>query len=269
MPQLRYLVIDAFTSRPFGGNPAAVIPLEIWPHDEWLQLVAREMNLSETAYIVREGDDWRLRWFTPAVEVDLCGHATVATAKAMWHWGFTDAEMIGFESRSGRLTATRRGTAIELDFPLKRAHEAEAPPDLLPALGMEHALYVGRNEFDYLVAVESADAVRRLAPDFSRLAKVAARGIMVTAPGDDSKYDFVSRFFAPAAGVNEDPATGSAHCCLVDYWHRCTGKTDFRAYQASVRGGELSVALRGERVLLGGEAVIMAEGMLSDQAMLL
>lgn len=259
-----YTIVDAFTARPFGGNPAAVMTLAAWPSDAWLQLVAREMNLSETAFLVREGEEWRLRWFTPAVEVDLCGHATLASAKVLWELGLSNDATLRFMTRSGLLSAERAGNMIAMDFPVKRQQAAAPPADLLPALGIEQATHVGRNEYDYLVALDSPAAVRKLSPDFTRLARVAARGIIVTAPSDDSRYDFISRFFAPAAGVNEDPVTGSAHCCLVDYWAKRSGKSDFSAYQASTRGGELQVGLRGDRVRLAGQAVIVSHGELQE-----
>jgi PhzF family phenazine biosynthesis protein len=218
------------------------------------------MNLSETAFFVREGDGYRLRWFTPKIEVDLCGHATLATAKAIVELGLARAgETIKFSCRSGLLSASVESSRIVLDFPVKRETAAEPPAGLIEALGVE-PLYVGKNEFDYLVELASETDVRRVAPDFGRLGEVSCRGTIVTARSDDPRFDFVSRFFAPAAGIDEDPVTGSAHCCLADFWRKRLGKTKFAAYQASVRGGTVDVELVGERVLLGGAAVVVARG---------
>jgi predicted PhzF superfamily epimerase YddE/YHI9 len=258
--RFRYFVVDAFTSQPFAGNPAAVVPLGEWRDDRWLQNVAMEMNLSETAFFVSDGDGFRLRWFTPKVEVDLCGHATLATAKIVSHLGLVErGRDISFASRSGRLLARVGADRIELDFPLKPEQPAEPPPGLVESLGVA-ARYVGLNSFDYLVEVESVQAVRVMSPDFKRLATVSCRGIIVTARSDDPQFDFVSRFFAPAAGIDEDPVTGSAHCCLADFWSCRLGKRKMVGYQASSRGGVVHVEIRGERVILGGQAVIVAQG---------
>lgn len=255
-----FLLIDAFTDRPFAGNPAVVCPLAAWRDDVWLQLVAREMNQSETAFVVRRGESFDLRWFTPKVEVDLCGHATLASAFALWHRGDVPlGEAIRFSTRSGILTAASSGEEIELDFPLKREQPAEAPRGLAEALGIE-PVYVGRSQFDYVVEAASADVIRRLAPDLKRLAAVETRGTIVTARSDDPRFDFVSRFFAPQAGIDEDPVTGSAHCCLADYWGRRLSKQTLVGYQASARGGIVRVSLRRDRVLLGGRAVLVGQG---------
>lgn len=255
-----FYLIDAFTDRPFAGNPAVVCPLAAWRDDVWLQLVAREMNQSETAFVVKRGVSFDLRWFTPKVEVDLCGHATLASAFALWHGGDVPrGEAIRFSTRSGILTAASNGQEIELDFPLKREQPAEAPRGLAEALGIE-PVYVGRSQFDYLVEVRSAEIVRRLAPDLKRLAAVETRGTIVTARSDDPRFDFVSRFFAPQAGIDEDPVTGSAHCCLADFWGRRLKKQELIGYQASAHGGIVRVTLQGERVLLGGCAVLVARG---------
>ncbi|HKD35145.1 MAG TPA: PhzF family phenazine biosynthesis protein [Pirellulales bacterium] len=263
---LRYFIVDAFTDRPFAGNPAAVVPLDRWHDDRWLQNVAMEMNLSETAFFVPDGDGFHLRWFTPKVEVDLCGHATLATAKIIGHLGLVvDGREICFNSRSGKLTARRDGDRIELDFPVNPETKADPPPGLIESLAVDPR-YVGKSRFDYLVEVESAAVVRRIAPDFKRLASVSARGVIVTACSDDPRFDFVSRFFAPAAGIDEDPVTGSAHCCLADFWGRRLNKQKMVGYQASSRGGIVHVELRGDRVLLGGGAVIVAEGRLTQAA---
>lgn len=251
--------VDAFTDRPFAGNPAAVCLLPTWNEDRWLQAVAREMNLSETAFLVKQPDHFDLRWFTPAVEVDLCGHATLASAHVLWQQGQATSDEIRFSTKSGILKAMRHGDAIELDFPLKPEEPAQAPAGLLEALGTS-ARYVGKNQFDYLVEVESEVVLRGIAPDFKRLAVVPARGIIVTSTSADPRYDFVSRFFAPAAGVDEDPVTGSAHCCLADFWRKRLGKTEFLAFQASARGGVVWVRVVKDRTLLGGRAVTVAKG---------
>jgi len=257
---LRYFIVDAFTSRPFAGNPAAVVPLDAWPDDTWLQNVAMEMNLSETAYLVPRDGGYHLRWFTPKLEVDLCGHATLASAAVLAHLGkLADGSHACFATRSGELRASRQGAQFQLDFPVTPAEPANAPRGLLESLNVP-AVYCGRNQFDYLVEVETAQIVRGITPDFKMLATVPCRGIIVTAKSDDPRFDFVSRFFAPAAGIDEDPVTGSAHCCLVDHWSKRLGKTKMTAYQASRRGGIVGVELCGDRVLLGGEAVIVAQG---------
>jgi PhzF family phenazine biosynthesis protein len=251
--------VDAFTDRPFAGNPAAVCLLHSWKEKRWLQAVAREMNLSETAFLVKQPDHFDLRWFTPTVEVDLCGHATLASAHILWQQGQITGDEIRFSTKSGILKAIRHGDDIELDFPVKPEEVTEAPPCLLEALGVS-AQYVGKNQFDYLVEVESEAALRRIAPDFKRLAAVPVRGVIVTSKSTDARFNFVSRFFAPASGVDEDPVTGSAHCCLADFWRKRLGKTEFVAFQASARGGVLRVRVVGDRALLGGRAVTVARG---------
>jgi PhzF family phenazine biosynthesis protein len=218
------------------------------------------MNLSETAFLRERPDGFGLRWFTPAVEVDLCGHATLAAAHVLWETGRLDpAAAARFHTRSGLLTAIRRGDWIELDFPSTPNEPAEAPPGLLEALGAVPR-YVGRNRFDYLVELEGEDAVRNLRPDFTRLGAVAARGIIVTSRSATPDRDFVSRFFAPASGVNEDPVTGSAHCALAPFWSRRLKRDKFVAHQISQRGGVLKVQLDGARVRLGGQAVTVLRG---------
>ena len=251
--------VDAFTDRPFAGNPAAVCLLPSWKEDGWLQAVAREMSLSETAFLVRQPDQFGLRWFTPKVEVDLCGHATLASAHVLWQQGEAAGDEIRFSTRSGVLRAVRHGDDIELDFPLKPEAATEAPPGLLSSLGVS-ARYVGRNQFDYVVEVESEAALRRIAPDFKSLAAVPVRGIIVTSRAADARFDFVSRFFAPASGVDEDPVTGSAHCCLGDFWRKRLGKAEFVAFQASARGGVVKVRVVKDRAFLSGKAVTVARG---------
>ncbi|HEY7309935.1 MAG TPA: PhzF family phenazine biosynthesis protein [Gemmataceae bacterium] len=251
--------VDAFTDRPFAGNPAAVCLLPSWKEDGWLQAVAREMNLSETAFLLKHPGHFDLRWFTPKVEVDLCGHATLASAHLLWQQGQTSGDEIRFSTRSGILKALRHGEDIELDFPSKPEEAAEAPPGLVEALGVS-AKYVGKNHFDYLVEVESEAALRGIAPDFKRLARVPVRGIIVTSKSADPRFDFVSRFFAPGAGIDEDPVTGSAHCCLADFWRKRLGKTEFVAFQASARGGVVRVRVERDRTMLGGRAVTVTKG---------
>ena len=260
---LAFHLVDAFTSQPFAGNPAAVYVLDRWRDDAWHQRVAREMNQSETAFLVPRGEGgFELRWFTPAVEVDLCGHATLASAHMLWMTGSANREKpIAFSTRSGILTATPAADLIELDFPLLPEHPADAPPGLVEALGVS-PIYVGQSRHDLVVEVVSDAEVKAARPDLSRLAQVATRGTIVTARSSDPAFDFVSRFFAPAAGIPEDPATGSAHCCLADFWSKRLNKTAFRAFQASPRGGTIHVRIAGDRAILGGQAVIVAEGQL-------
>jgi PhzF family phenazine biosynthesis protein len=255
--------VDAFTDRPFAGNPAAVCVLSEEQDDAWLQNVAREMNLSETAFLRHEPRGWPLRWFTPTVEVDLCGHATLASAHILWEAGYAEpGTALFFQTRSGELSARKLGGSIELDFPAEPASASTAPPDLLASLGVATARFIGRNRLDYLIELDNEPAVRALEPDFVRLACAcgASRGVIVTAPSDRAGYDFVSRYFAPGAGINEDPVTGSAHCCLGPFWSGRLGKTELIGYQSSARGGTVGVCVAGPRVLLGGRAVTVARG---------
>jgi PhzF family phenazine biosynthesis protein len=252
--------VDAFTEQPFGGNPAAVCILPAWKDARWLQSVSAEMNLSETAFLVQQPEQFELRWFTPKVEVDLCGHATLASAHVIWEQGLIpDRKAIRFATRSGILQAARHGDRIELDFPLKPEQPATTPAGLIEALGATPC-YVGKNQFDYLIELESESALRALRPDFKQLATLQVRGVIVTSRSDDPKYDFVSRFFAPGAGIDEDPVTGSAHCCLGDFWRKRLGKNEFVAFQASARGGVVRVRVREDRAFLGGNAVTVARG---------
>lgn len=252
--------VDAFTNRPFSGNPAAVCIVDE-PKDElWMQDVAKEMNLSETAFLKREGEGFNLRWFTPTVEVDLCGHATLASAHILWEDGYMRPDkQVKFYTRSGILTAERNGDWIELDFPTEPEEEADAPSELIKALGIR-PIYVGKNRFDYLVEVDSEETVQNLKPDLPLLAKVKTRGIIVTSRSSSKGYDFVSRFFAPRVGINEDPVTGSAHCCLGPFWKSRLKKDEFTAYQASSRGGVVRVRVNGDRVYLSGQAVTVLHG---------
>ncbi len=252
--------VDAFTSTPFAGNPAAVCVLAEPRDERWMQNVAREMNLSETAFLSRHDDGFTLRWFTPAVEIDLCGHATLASAHVLWETGqLGQCEQARFHTRSGLLLAERKGEWIEMDFPAKAEEAAIAPPGLLQALGVT-PVYAGKNQFDYLVEVESEEIVRGIQPNFSLLSAVEVRGVIVTSRASMAGFDFVSRFFAPRVGVNEDPVTGSAHCCLAPYWCSRFGRDQLVGYQASMRGGVVRVRVDENRVYLGGQAVTVLRG---------
>lgn len=262
-------LVDAFTPRAFSGNPAAVCLVDERADDAWMQHLAAEMNLSETAFArpLREGL-WSLRWFTPKTEVDLCGHATLASAGVLLERGEAAADsLLQFETASGILTARAVSAEIELDFPTLPVQEASSPGGLLAALGLNHVRFTGRSRFDWLVEVESEDQLRGLSPDFPALRQVEARGVIVTARGEQSEIDFVSRFFAPAAGIDEDPVTGSAHCALGLYWSDRLGLREMRAWQLSARGGELRVTLSGDRTLLAGQAVVVSQGQLTQRAM--
>ena len=259
--------VDAFTNAAFSGNPAAVCLLPAPRSDCWMQRVAAEMNLAETAFLQRRADGgFDLRWFTPVLEVDLCGHATLASAHALWEQGACAPEApIAFHTRSGVLRARRRDAWIELDFPAVPAQPATPPPGFVAALGAQPH-YLGRNRFDYLAELASEAAVRSLRPDLRALGAVDARGVIITAAAADPGFDFVSRFFAPAAGIDEDPVTGSAHCCLGPYWQRRLGKANFMARQLSARGGVLGVEVSGKRVRLRGQAVTVFTAVLCAPA---
>lgn len=258
--------VDAFTDRPFAGNPAAVCVLEKPAPETWMQDVAREMNLSETAFVSSEEGEYRLRWFTPETEVDLCGHATLASAHVLWETERLDKESSArFRTRSGPLVCRLRERWIEMDFPATPAVEEGAPPGLTQSLAIE-PLFVGKSVFDYLVLVDSEDSVLNMRPDFGALKRLDARGVIVTAQAESPQYDFVSRFFAPAAGVDEDPVTGSAHCCLAPFWGERLGKADMEAQQLSSRGGHVRMRVEGERVKLYGQAVTVMSGELVGSA---
>ncbi|HEV7279652.1 MAG TPA: PhzF family phenazine biosynthesis protein [Pirellulaceae bacterium] len=268
------LQIDAFADRPFAGNSAAVCLLEQETPEAWMQAFAAEMNLAETAYVRPlppddRGKRYELRWFTPEVEAPLCGHATLATAHALWSEGrAAGGESIRFVTKSGELSAARDGDLIELDFPATPAARCDADPALLAALGIEKVLFAGRTSVeDTLLVLESAEQVRSLRPDFARLAKLPGRGVMATAPSDEEPYDFVSRFFAPAVGIDEDPVTGSAHCGLGPYWAQRLGKQQLVGRQLSRRGGTVRVRLAGDRVKLGGRAITIFRGSVSAEAL--
>ncbi|HEV7428454.1 MAG TPA: PhzF family phenazine biosynthesis protein [Thermoanaerobaculia bacterium] len=256
---MKLLQIDAFTSDAFKGNPAAVLFMDGARDDQWMANVAAEMNLAETAFLTPNNRDWDLRWFTPAVEVDLCGHATLASAHAIWSENISSDALLRFHTRSGVLTAKHDGDMIELDFPAKRDESIAAPAGLLDALGVSSAAYVGRNQFDYIVELPSEAEVRALKPDHGVLRQLPVRGVIVTSRGT-GEYDFISRFFAPGSGVDEDPVTGSSHCCLTPYWAERLGKSEMHAYQASPRGGSIRVRLDGDRVKLAGHAVTVLRG---------
>jgi PhzF family phenazine biosynthesis protein len=260
---IRIVTVDAFTDVAFAGNPAAVCVLDAPRPDAWMRNVAREMNLSETAFLVPRNGEFDLRWLTPSVEVDLCGHATVASAHVLWQDGHLPAgKQARFHTRSGLLTADRRGDWIELDFPVKLAVPAEPPPELLPALGVKSPLAVTKNAFDYMVEVESEQELRAIAPDHTLLRKIPVRGVIVTTRSSTPNFDFISRFFAPGSGVDEDPVTGSAHTALGPYWGAKLGKTEMTGFQASSRGGVVRVRLNGDRVLLSGKAVTVMQATL-------
>lgn len=257
---IRY--VDAFTDKPFSGNPAGVCLLESPRKDAWMQNVAREINLSETAFLLKGHEGYHLRWFTPTTEVDLCGHATLASAHVLWEEGHLQAdEPARFYTKSGILTAVRTADGIEMDFPADPQKPTIAPPQLERALGVT-PMYCGKNRFDLLIEIDSEETLRKLNPDFRLLTTIPMRGLIVTAASDRSEFDFVSRFFAPAAGIDEDPVTGSAHCCLGPYWQKRLHKEAFTAYQASERGGVVRVRVNGDRVLLGGQAVTVMQGSL-------
>lgn len=252
--------VDAFTDRPFGGNPAGVCILERAADEAWMQNVAMEMNVAETAFLYPVADGHNLRWFTPVAEVDLCGHATLASAHILLELGILrTGDEAHFHSKSGLLTARKNGDWLELNFPATPAVQSAAPEGLLRALDVD-PVWVGQSKFDYLVEVDSERTVRAVKPDMGLLKAIDTRGVIVTAPASTPGYDFVSRFFAPAFGVDEDPATGSSHCALAPYWEPRLGKSEMLGYQASKRGGTIRVRREGDRVMLGGQAVTVIRG---------
>jgi PhzF family phenazine biosynthesis protein len=254
----RIFQVDAFTTRRFSGNPAAVMPMDRFLADLALQAIAQENNLSETAFLVREDGDYRLRWFTPVAEVPLCGHATLASAAVVMERLEPARNEVVFHTRSGPLTVKRAEAGYVMDFPSKPPERVAVPPGFADALGVVPS-EVFANDFNYMAVLHSAEAVRELAPDLAAIARLDRPGICVTAPGDDG-YDFVSRYFVPAKGVPEDPVTGSTHCMLTPYWADRLGKTELRAFQASRRGGEVVCRLLGDRVELKGSCVFYLEG---------
>jgi len=256
----RLYQVDAFTHTPFSGNPAAVCLLPEEQPAAWMLSVAAEMNLSETAFLWPIGEGYTLRWFTPSVEVQLCGHATLASAHILWESGMLDHSLPAhFFTHSGQLTAILQNDGIEMDFPSSPTEPAEVTPDLLAALG-EEAIDTRQSGNKYLIVVDGEDRVRRLQPDFVALRQLPGRGVIVTSQAETAGFDFVSRYFAPWVGINEDPVTGSAHCILGPYWAKKLGKASLCAYQASARGGMLDVRPDGERVYLRGQAVTVLSG---------
>ncbi len=250
--------VDAFATRVFAGNPAAVMLLERFPDDELLQALAFENNLAETAFLVPSDGEYRLRWFTPAVEVPLCGHATLASAAVVMERLEPERSVVVFDSASGPLAVRRNENSYVMDFPSRPAQRIPAPEGLATALGATpREVFV--NAFNYLAAFDDAHAVRALTPEMPAIAAMDRPGVIVTA-ASDAPYDFVSRYFAPAEGIPEDPVTGAAHCMLAPYWAQRSGKTDFRGYQASRRGGEVVCRLRGDRVELEGACVFYLTG---------
>ena len=261
---LKIFQADAFTDKAFAGNPAAVCILTDPRDDAWMQNLAQEMNLSETAFLRKQEDGYGLRWFTPAVEVALCGHATLASAHILWETAMlAPREQARFHTLSGLLTAERKGNWIELNFPATPEQQATPPPRLMEALGVAPK-YVGKSKFDYLVEVDTEETVRNLKPDFGLLRAMQVRGVMVTSQATMAGYDFVSRFFAPGSGIDEDPVTGSAYCCLGPFWSKRLGKNELTAFQASRRGGTVRVRVRDDRVYLSGQAVTVFRGELAD-----
>src|SRR5437868_8174792 len=260
--------VDAFTDKPFAGNPAAVCVLPAPRDEEWMRAVAREMKLSETAFLVPRADGYDLRCFSPAVEINLCGHATLASAHTLWESGqlAPDAQA-RFHTRSGLLTATRRGDWIELDFPARPVTKLSAPPDEIMRAFDVDPMFVGRSNDDYLIEVADEATVRRVNPDITLLKRTGLRGVIITAQATTDGYDFVSRFFAPGAGVDEDPVTGSAHCALGMYWQTRLKRDEFTAYQASARGGVVKVRVGGDRVYLNGQAVTVLRCELDERAL--
>lgn len=248
--------VDAFASRPFTGNPAAVCLLESWPDDGLLQAIAAENNLSETAFLVARGDRYHLRWFTPLIEVDLCGHATLASAYVVFEFLKPGSQKVAFDTRSGELRVWRADGLLQMDFPSLPPTPCECPPSLAEGLGRTPMAVLRSSK--YLAVFESEDEVRTLAPKMDRLAELDRIGVIVTAPGDEA--DFVSRFFAPQVGVPEDPVTGSAHSVLTPYWAERLGKSELEARQISRRGGALQCRLQGDRVLIGGRAALFMKG---------
>ena len=253
--------VDAFTAQRFKGNPAAVMPLSHFLDDDILQAIAAENNLAETAFLVADGDDYRLRWFTPSVEVPLCGHATLASAAVVMERLEPGRKDVIFHSASGPLTVSKTNTGYVLNFPARPSERIPTPRGLAEALGVV-PIEVYSNAFNYMAVLESVEILKSLAPDMAALARLDRNGVIVTTLGDET-FDFISRYFAPAKGIPEDPVTGAAHCMLVPYWAKRLGKNEFRAYQASKRGGEVLCRLVGDRVELEGACVFYLEGEVS------
>jgi PhzF family phenazine biosynthesis protein len=258
--ELKLFTVDAFTDKPFAGNPAAVCIVENELTETQMKNIAFEMNLAETAFVRKKGDIYGLRWFTPESEVDLCGHATLATSHILWQTGLHDkSETISYDTRSGILKANRVNDKIVLDFPADPEHAVDIPDALVKTLGAR-PVYLGMAKWSYVAEMDSEDTVRKVVPDFILMKTLEAWGVIITARSKSPEFDFISRFFAPGKGVQEDPVTGSAHCALGPYWMKKLGKNEMRAFQASERGGVLDVKVDGDRIKLSGNAVTVIEG---------
>jgi PhzF family phenazine biosynthesis protein len=253
-------IVDAFAHKPFSGNPAAVCLLDRNYESNWMQAVAAEMNLSETAFLLPIAEDeWRLRWFSPLTEVDLCGHATLAAAHVLWHESGQSGNELRFQTRSGLLGASREGVKISLDFPVDIPHRLPISEQIIDALGVEpRQVYRGRE--DLMVLIECAEELYRLEPDMNQLSQIDVRGVIVTSNSDRAEYDFLSRFFAPSVGIPEDPVTGSAHCILGPFWGDRLGRSVVTGFQASKRGGAVEIELMNDRVKLTGSAITTLKG---------
>ena len=251
--------VDSFTDKPFSGNPAGVCILQEPKSEEWMRLIAMEMNLSETAFLVKQEEGYSLRWFTPRVEVDLCGHATLASAHILWQKGYLqNNEPANFHTKSGLLTCVKKQDWIEMNFPSNPDEKIGVRPDFEKAFGVK-IKYLGKSRFDYIAELESEKDVRNTVPNFEMLIKLPARGIMITSISESKEYDFVSRFFAPNVGVTEDPVTGSAHTTLGPFWSRKLSKNELIAYQASERGGILKLNVKKDRIYIAGQAITVLE----------
>ena len=265
---MKLFTVDALASKPFSGNQAAICLVESELDASWMLALAQEINYSETAYLDKlDGSaDFGLRWFTPACEVDLCGHATLASAHVLWNECEIQSDEIRFHTRSGVLTARKNGESIELNFPATPASPIPINEDLLSGLGLSNpqVVFCSKNQFDALVVVNDETVVRALEPDFAALGKIPFRGITVSAKSQSAEFDFISRFFAPGSGVDEDPVTGSAHCCLAPYWGNELSKDTMTGFQASNRGGTVGVKLSDDRVILSGQAITILRGELAD-----
>lgn len=250
-----FYIVDSFTSKPFSGNPAAIFLLEKEISDELKQKIANEINLSETAFVLQQDQNFILRWFTPTKEAGLCGHATLAAAHMLWETGVLnkDEEAV-FETRSGILKARKNNDLVEMDFPVEAPFEVECPEGLLKAIDAK-PIFVGKNRIDYLAVYESDEFIKKVNPDYGYLKKLDCRGLIISAKSTSDKYDFVSRFFAPNSGIDEDPVTGSAHCCLSPYWSNVFGRKELTGYQASPRGGIVHTKLENDKVVLSGNAL--------------
>ena len=252
--------VDAFTREKFKGNPAIICMLERPADDHWMQAIAYEMNMSETAFVLPVNDGYNLRWFTPTTEVDLCGHATLAAAHVLFETAvLSPTEFARFQTRSGLLTVKRQQDVLVMDFPAEPPKQFPVTPLIHRAFGV-NPVYVGQNRMDMMLHVSDPDTVTEFNPDFYELAEFPVRGIILTSHSDDPRFDFISRFFAPRVGINEDPVTGSAHCCLGPYWAEILGKKELLGYQASMRGGEVSMIVSPSSVLIGGHAVTVMHG---------